>query len=256
MSLAERSIVVTRPRGQVEGLVAEIEARGGTAVVAPMISIVDPVSWVECDRAIAALESFDALVFSSTNGVEKFFGRCREKGVRAEQVSRLLTYAVGEKTRQAIQSQGARVEFVPEDFSSGALGKYFSFQTLTGRTFLLVRGDIGKKEIEEILRDRGAMVSTAVVYRTVPVAEADSLRRQLSAGKISALTFASPSAVRRFRQLFPDFRKADRQIIVAVIGPTTEQAARAEDLVPDIVAPQATPASLVQALDDYFSNQV
>ncbi len=255
MSLANKSVVVTRPREQSDVLVAEIEAHGGRAVVAPMITIADPVSWAECDSAIAALGTFDELVFTSINGVDRFFGRCRERGVGQEQIGRLTTYAVGEKTRHAIESYGAHVAFTPEDFSSEVLGHHFASRSLAGHNVLIVRGDRGKKEIEGILRDRGASVTAVIVYRTLPVAEADSLGRQLLAGSINALTFASPSAVRQFRELFPEFTKGEQHVVVAVIGPTTEHAAQEAGLAPDVIAPQATAESLVQALDDYFANK-
>jgi uroporphyrinogen III methyltransferase / synthase len=254
MSLANKRIVVTRPREQSDGLVAEIEARGGTAVVVPLIAIADPVSWEACDRAIAALDTFDALVFTSTNGVNKFFGRCTEKGIAQRRLSRLPTYAVGEQTRRAIESHGAHIIYTPDDFSSEALGKYFSLQSLDGKKFLMVRGDIGKREIDGILCDRGVAVNEVIVYRTITEGEAGSLGERLAAGEIDALTFASPSAVRGFRQLFPAFSKTERHVTIAVIGPTTHHAAREADLAPDVVAPQATATSLVEALDDYFSH--
>ena len=57
MSLRNKTILVTRQEEQSREFVTAIEQRGGSALLFPMIRIMDPDSWVACDAAIERLDS-------------------------------------------------------------------------------------------------------------------------------------------------------------------------------------------------------
>jgi uroporphyrinogen III methyltransferase / synthase len=256
VSLAHKRVLITRPREQSDEFIAAVERLGGTAVIFPLISIADPESWDVCDEAIARIGTVDGLVFTSVNGVEKFLHRCSHKtswsGVPAE----TEVFVVGKATRRKVASFGIPIRFMPEEYSADSLVQHFAGSNVRGKRFLVVRGDIGREDIEQELRRGGAHVDVVVAYRTLPASKDSitAMRGMLDRGEIDAMTFASPSAVRNFVTLFPEFsaQHSPGRIAVAVIGPTTGAAAREAGLFPDIIPDEASVESLVQALDEYF----
>jgi len=257
MSLNGRTIIVTRPRGQSEALAAEIEKTGGRALVFPLIVIEPPESWEECDRSLADLRSYDGLLLTSANAVEKFFERAQTLHIGLSSFSSCTIYAVGEKTRRAIELRGLRVAFTPQKFSAAALAESVDGKELRGKKFLFPRGNLGREELERHLEESEAKVDAVVVYRTVgpdPVAS-ESLRREILKGGIDVVTFASPSAAEHFAAIMPaaEFDAVRGRTRIAVIGPTTAQAVRALSLPVDILADESTSGGIVRAIDQYYS---
>jgi uroporphyrinogen-III synthase len=119
-----------------------------------------------------------------------------------------------------------------------------------GRRFLLPVSDLARDVLAEGLRAEGAVVDVVVAYRNVP-ADVDGawLRGELVAGRLDALTFASPSAARRFGALLDaDAHAAARRCIVAAIGPVTARALAEIGLPAQVVAQSATASGLVAEL--------
>lgn len=256
MGLQNKTILITRQREQSAEFIAEVERRGGRAVMLPMISIQEPDSWEECDRALLQLKSYDALVFTSTNSVDKFLQRCVLRSIEPIVLRRLSIYAVGEKTRQSLEQRGLPVAELPEQFSSAGLAEVLTKTSVAGKRFLYPRGDLGRADLVKALIQRGAMVDPVVVYRNAGPDEVDAelVYKRLVAGEIDVITFASPSAAKNFVNLFPLAKMAlmDKRIKIAVIGPTTEEAAKRLGLRVDIMPPRATVVDFVNAIDEYY----
>ncbi len=73
-------VMVTRPNGPVpcaDPLAAQLRALGAEVVAQPAIQILPPPDWRKVDDALARLDQFDWLVFSSANGVRMFWERFR-----------------------------------------------------------------------------------------------------------------------------------------------------------------------------------
>ena len=112
------------------------------------------------------------------------------------------------------------------------------------------RSDLARDVLPDGLRAAGAHVDAVVAYRNEP-AEVDLewLRGELVAGRLDILTFASPSAVRRFGALLDEAaRSAAARCIVAAIGPVTARALASVGLPAQVVAQSATAAGLVEEL--------
>ena len=87
-----RLVVITRPQDEAESLSAALQAKGYSTLVEPMLKI------VEIRAAIPDLKSYDALAFTSVNGVRFFAARSQERGVPA--------FAVGDKTAGSLRAAG------------------------------------------------------------------------------------------------------------------------------------------------------
>jgi len=75
------------------------------------------------------------------------------------------------------------------------------------------------------------------------------LRALLTGGRLDVLTFASPSAVQRFRALLdPDALAAAARCVVAAIGPVTAEALRDAGLPASAIAVRPGVEGLVDAI--------
>jgi uroporphyrinogen-III synthase len=130
------------------------------------------------------------------------------------------------------------------------LAELLAQNNVRGRRFLIPRSDLARDVLPGGLRAAGAEVDAVVAYRNVP-AEVDTawLCDELVRGRLDALTFASPSAARRFCALLDaGAREAAARCTVAAIGPVTARALAAAGLPAQVVAHSATAAGLVEEL--------
>ena len=213
------TVLVTRPAGAGDPLVAELEAHGyRVAAVPTVITRALPVEWSD-------LSHFDWVVLTSAAGVEALPGI--PAGPRWA--------AVGEATATALRAKGAVVEIVPEDANGAALAA--AMPDPAGARVLLVRASRADPDLPDGLRRRGANVEEVTAYETVegPAESAAQLRRALAEPDLAAVVFASGSAVRGFARLVGTSR-----LPAVTIGPRTSAVAREAGFV--IVAEAAGPS--------------
>jgi uroporphyrinogen-III synthase len=252
--LTGRTILVTRAAAQAAELLRAIEARGGTPLLFPMIEIAPPLSWERCDDAIARIGRFDGLVFASANGVEGFFHRLAARGVPAGNLAGTPAYAVGQRTKDAVERHGLDVRAVPERFTAADLVETLKGLDLAGQRFLFPRGNLGSATLADGLAAQGALVETVEVYRTIEPEHADVARisERLKSRQVDIITFASPSSARHFAALVAP--EAMRTVALAAIGPATAAAVTELGFVPAVVAPQSSMESLLDAIAEYFQH--
>jgi uroporphyrinogen-III synthase len=124
-----------------------------------------------------------------------------------------------------------------------------------GRRFLFPCGSLSRPTLPQSLREAGARVDEVIVYATAP-AEVDvaQLRTALVAGEVDALTFASPSAARRFAACLDEAsRAAASRAVVAAIGAVTAEALGEVGLPAQVVPERAGARALVEALARHFA---
>jgi len=167
VNLLAKTVLVTRQSEQAAEFVDELARIGARALVVPMIRVIEPDSWEECDRAIARIGFYNGLVFASANGVKAFFRRAAEKGVDPQSVRSLGIYAVGRKTQETIEEQGYTVRFIPDNFSAESLVAGLEAWDVSGKRFLFPRGNLGRDELISGLKDRGAVVDVVEVYKNI-----------------------------------------------------------------------------------------
>lgn len=256
-----RRILVTRPRQQAAELVDRLAALGADTVEAPVIRIVPPEDRAPLLQAAAAPDAFDWIVFTSVNAVEAFMAALCEgdRDVRMLKGPRLCT--VGPGTAEKLADYGIKVDLIPNEFrAEGVVQAMARTGSLDGARVLLPRADIGREVIAEGLRRAGAAVTDVVAYRTIAVdtlPDTDpDVYRLLLEGQIDVVTFTSASAVRSFARICGADQAADllKNTVVAVIGPSTADAARQLGI-PVAVQPQTfTIAALVDAIVAYYAD--
>jgi uroporphyrinogen III methyltransferase/synthase len=251
-------VVVTRPRDQADALVGELERRGATVLVYPAIRIEDAPDPGPLRRAAARAATYDWIVFTSANGVEKFWGAFVESGGRVEELAGVRFGCVGPATRRALAARGVEAHAMPSRYVGAAVAEAVirahraataggeGARPLEGVRVLLPLAAGAADTLERDLREAGAEVERVEAYRSVPdFQNAAELRRLIDGGSADVVTFTSPSAV----DAFVDAVGADLGgVEVAVIGPVTEEAALRRGLPVAIVAAEHTVEGLVDAL--------
>lgn len=257
LPLACKTVMLTRPPAQSTEMAAQLENLGATVIHCPTIQIAEPTSWEALDAAIARLESYDWLIFTSANGVEFFFRRLAEKrGDGLSVVSGLRICAVGPATARAIASAGGQVEVTArESKAEGVLAAIIQAAggeaRLAGQRVCLPRARVARELLPAELARRGSHVDAVEAYQTIrPDIDRASLLRWINDARVDAVTFTSPSTVTNFAVLTgaDDLRECLRGILVCSIGPVTTAALHAHGLT-EIVQPRTyNAAALVEAL--------
>jgi uroporphyrinogen III methyltransferase / synthase len=252
LGLAGRRIVITRASEQAPELAARLEAEGAVVTVLSAIQFAPPADYGPLDAALAALETYDWVLFTSANGVRAFAQRLWEVGRDWRALHRARVGAIGPATARELERWHVRPDFMPSQYV--AEGILAEIGNVAGQRILLPRTDIARQTLAAQLRLRGAEVNEVVAYRTVAQApDPEAVRRALVDERPDAITFTSGSTVRGFVESLMQSglgEPADmlRGVTVACIGPITAEAARSYGLDPTVSAEEYTMQGLTDAL--------
>jgi len=249
--LAGRTVVVTRPRAQADAFAAALEAAGARVLVCPSIDIRPADDPGPVDRAIARLEDYAWVVFTSANAVRHFWDRLAA-AARGGLPAGVRAAAVGRATGAALEERGCRVDAMPDAFVGTQLPA--ALGDIAGRPVLLPRADIGREATLEALVAAGAAVDAVTVYHTVPAA-LDAAALAAFDGGVDAITFTSPSTFRNLLALLTARgRSRPADAALASIGPVTSAAIREAGYAVAVEPAEHTADGLLDALETYFTS--
>ena len=238
-------VVVTRRAEQSARFAEKLRAAGFQTLSFPTIEL-QAMPAPDLDHALAQIESFDWLLFSSANAVHFFFCRL-DKLELSPRLPR--TGTIGTATARKLAEYDIQPDFMPGSFTGEALAT--GLGDLSGQRILLPRARLGRPQIVDRLCSQGADVSDIALYDTVTAAPDPTALEKLALG-YEAITFASPSSVRGFLEI--SGAKPIGSAVVACIGPVTAKAAVEYGLSVTLVADEYTLDGLVQVLARYFGD--
>jgi len=263
-SLQGRRIVVTRAREQAGDLVRALQEHGAEAVIAPVIRI-QPLDNVGALRAaLTGLSAYRWVVFTSQNAVQIVFDRLVAWGLTPRVFSSTAVAAIGTATADALTVRGVVPAVIPAEFVAEALAEALIQRSggggggggggaLTGARVLIPSAEDAREALAVGLRRHGATVENIAVYRTVPVqADLSGLAKDISRGRIDAVTFTSSSTVRSFVELVGRPAATSGRFVAATIGPITADTARELGIREIIEAEPHTVPGLVESLARRF----
>lgn len=248
LPLRERTVVVTRPRGQAAGMRRQIEEAGGRTLLFPTIRIVPVDDDAPLRAAVRELGGYDWVVFTSSNGVRRLWSALREAGGDARAFGSARIAAIGPGTARSLEAVGLHADLLPAEFVAEALLEAILGATgsRSGERILLPRARKARSVLPDGLRRAGAQVDEVAAYRTVPGrADPSGLREAIREGRIDWLTFTASSTVAGFvERVGPAVGGAK----VATIGPVTSATCRELGLPVHVEAEEHTVSGLVRAL--------
>ena len=249
------NILVPRTKEQSGTTIARLASYGATAQVVPTISVEPPRTPQQMERAIKGLVTgrYEWIGFTSVNAVKAVREKFEEFGLDARAFAGLKIAAVGGVTAAALREWGLEPDLVPsgEQSAQGLLESWPPFDELLdpiNRVFL-PRADIATDTLVAGLQAMGWEVDDVTAYRTVRAAPpAAPVREAIKGGQFDAVVFTSSSTV---RNLVGIAGKPHPSTVIACIGPATAKTAEEHGLRVDVLAPEASADSLVDALADY-----
>ncbi|WP_421121420.1 uroporphyrinogen-III synthase [Aquihabitans daechungensis] len=191
-------------------------------VEAPSIEITDPDDGGAALRsAVERIGSYDWLVLTSPNGVERTFAHVPD----ARALAGVQVAAVGAGTAAALARHRVVADLVPDAFVGEGLVAAFPAPPAGGGRVLVCRAAVARDIVPDGLRAAGWEVDVVDAYRSRPVpltaAQADAV------AAADAVTFASSSSVTNLC----DAMGAERLPAALVsIGPVTSDTIRAHGL--------------------------
>ena len=251
-----KRVLVTRSRSQASVLSEMLAQEGAEPVEVPTIEISPLDDQSLLDDAIKRLDSYQWVIFTSTNGVEALFNRLAALGLDARSFAGARVGAIGPATAHSISQRGICADFVPREYVSEAVIKGLEGMGLEGARVLLPSADIGREALADGLTQLGAQVDQVSVYHTIaPQDSGPRVKTLLSDGKIDVATFTSSSMVRNLISLLNGDPTALRGAVIGCIGPITAATAKEMGLQVDVMARQYTVEGLVEALKEYFGDK-
>ncbi len=258
--LADTVVLVTRPAHQAQHLCALIEEEGGQAIAFPVLEIQDLQDNSAVMRLVERLDEFDIAIFISANAVVKTMDLVLP---HRDWPSHLQTAVVGTRTADALEEYGITVDICPEEkFNSEALLGLPQMCAIKNKKIVIFRGEGGRELLADTLRQRGADIEYAEVYRRskpadIPGHTALNLADLLLTGKINIIVVTSNEGLRNLWEL----AGATGQEVLThmpLAAMSARIAATAQELgvkYPASVAPQANDEGLLAAIKAWRSTQ-
>lgn len=251
-------VLVTRAKDQAHELSALLSRYGAEPVEWATIRMIPPETWEDLDEAVAHLDGYQWLIFTSVNGVHPFMARLRRRGLDARALRGLRICCIGPRTAEELSVYGVSADLVPAVFQAEGVIEALKQAGVSGQRILIPRAAAAREILPDELRALGAEVRVVAVYRTAaPSFETTALKALFRDRTIQIVTFASSSTVRNFCDLFESLDELHRMMAgvkVACIGPITAETARAYGLGVDILPSENTIPALVQAIVDHVQH--
>jgi hydroxymethylbilane synthase len=237
--LAGKTVAVTRPAGEVNGLREAVERMGGRLLPVPTLAFEAAGDQTLINQVLARLDEFDWLIFTSANAAYYFL---EEQMQGREKKDALRIAAIGDATAKAILNAGYRVDFTGHAHSGSEFADQFLVIAGARARAMWPCAETAREELPQRLIAAGVEIQPLIVYRsTVPPAEA---RVRIDAEKLDWILVTSPAAGRNLIDLYG----APKDARWAAIGPTTQMEMQKVLKMPVTVAREASLEALAEVL--------
>jgi uroporphyrinogen III methyltransferase/synthase len=250
-----KRILVPRPREQGKTTAKAIRERGAEPTLLPSIEICAPSDRAPLERAITELGTYDWVLFTSANGVERWFAELEAKQLDARAFGTAKVAVIGPKTALALTRGGIRADLVAEEFVGEGLAEALLKQG-TPKRVLLARALVARDALPESLRSKGVQVDVVAVYETkaAQFRPGESLVDLIEQQKLDAVLFTSSSTVTSVVDaLGPRARELLSGLVVASIGPITSRTLTEHGVNATVSAAVYTVDGLLDALETHYS---
>lgn len=251
LPLAGKRIVVTRTREQAGELSRQLAALGADVMELPTIRIAPPADKRDFAESVVDSPHYDWLIFSSPNGVKRFFQAFFAVYEDIRELGGARLAAIGSGTAAELKKYGLMVDVMPRKAVAEELIAEFDrkadeFGGVAHSTMLWVHSEQSRRVIHDELMKRHAIVDECIAYSIVPETEdASGNRERLRTEGADIITFTSSGTVRHFMDLQIPLPSG---CLIASIGPITSATLAEYGLKPDIESTEYTIPSLVESV--------
>jgi len=248
--LLGKRIVVTRARAQASDLVEQLNRLGAEVLEFPTIRIVEPENLQPMHRAVAELNRYQWVIFTSVNGVDSFFKIMHQNHYDARRFGPVKVCAIGPATAERLRSYGIIADLIPPRFVAESIIEALTeLDDLSGQHILLPRAELARPELSQNLQTAGARVVEITAYHTVAdEGPREEVLQALRENSIDWITFTSSSTVSNFLEQIDLKSLTEKNMGIASIGPITSATIKKAGLKVDVEAKEYTIPHLVNAI--------
>lgn len=242
-----KKILVSQPKPSSEkSPYFELAQKHGVDIVFRPFIKVEGLSAKEFRAQKVSIPEHSAVIFTAKTAIDHFFRLCEEMRYTVPDTQKYFctSESVGMYLQKYIVYRKRKIFNSP----TGKLVDLLPFMLKhKNEKYLLAVSDVNNGSEADVLGDK-VNYDRAVMYRTVsndfgPDEPFD----------YDMLVFFSPQGIESLFKNFPDFKQGD--IVIATLGASTAQAAKAAGLRVDIEAPNAKAPSMTAAIDNYLSEK-
>ena len=245
-----KRVVVTRTREQAGVLSRQLADLGADVIELPTIRIDPPKDRLEFAHMVAEAHSYDWLIFTSPNGVERFFDAFFQAYGDARCLGNPRIAAIGPGTAAKIKEYRFTVDLIPERFVAEGLIEAFQKESVENLTMLWVKAEETRDVISKELMAMGAIIDECIAYRTVAETEDPTgAAARLREDGADVITFTSSSTADHFIDMGIPWPEG---CLAASIGPVTSKTLREHGHPPEIEAARHDIPGLIEAIVDHF----
>jgi len=246
--LTGKRILITRASGQVDSIAKRIRQRGGIPVAFPCLAVQCCPESIRQSVELLEGDGVHAL-FTSANGVH-----CVAEALRDAFVSTFESVpvvAIGHRTAEALSDMDVQAAWVPQKASQEGLMDAYRQRGLPTR-LVFFRAEQGRNMLPEALKTAGVDVRLIPAYRTIcPDDDATAVIESLKNRDVDAILLGSSRTAQHYMHRIGDSRLANRPATV-VISEQVANTARAMNLDVQVVAKEASFASMLDGLEEWF----
>ena len=195
LPLKGQTIVVTRPRERAGTLSGRLRGLGAEVWEYPCIETAPITPCPAMEQALARLDAYEWLVFTSPAGVDTLWNWLEEQGKDVRVLGKIKLGAIGPGTARALRQHGLKADYIPPVYDAAHLGEGLP---AAGKV-LALRAEEGSPALTEELAKRNIPCDDVACYQTLyQNAQSQELRAGMVSGQITLVTFTSASTVKGF----------------------------------------------------------
>lgn len=254
MSLAGKTIVVTRDASQAKPFINLLKDKEANVFLFPTIRLTDADNTGNIYEVANRITNFDWIIFTSAIAIRFFM-----KYIKYNYLQNIKIACVGAKTADELKLYKLSANLIPKEFSSKQLLSEMQNFDLKNKQILIPCSSLSNNELKSSFENKGVKVEQIVVYNNKPFDNPNKieLQNKIKNNEIDCITFFSPSAVNAFiniiEQKITDLIR-NQNLPIAVIGSTTEKAVIKNRLNMTIKPIISDNENMVNAILNYFSN--
>ncbi|MFK5921537.1 MAG: uroporphyrinogen-III C-methyltransferase [Verrucomicrobiota bacterium] len=243
-----KRVIVTRTRRTAGTLSSQLRKLGADIIEIPTTRIEKPTDEMAFGELVMDCHRYDWLIFSSPNGVDRFFKIFYKIYKDAREIGGAKIAAIGPGTAEKIKEYHLGVDLLPKKSVAESLADAFEKMgsSIENLSMLWVRPEKARPVLSQRLNAAGVILDEAIAYRTVSDTDdiTGALERFNHEGA-DIITFTSSSSVEGFLKLK---LKLPEQLKIVSIGPATSRTLKAAGLDVDIEAKEHNIDGLIKAV--------
>jgi len=158
------ALILTRPVHQNIELINFFKGPKVTTIEYPFIKIQTLKNYVLFDSIINNLNTYNYLIFISTNAVKIFIDRMDLLSLKLPED--IILASIGKSTKKVLREKYQRKVYCPDNvFDSEHLLDHLVFNNVQSKKALIIRGEGGRETLKKGLENKGAGVTYGECYK-------------------------------------------------------------------------------------------